>query len=157
MPATEGLSRVMIEAARALGRRAIVSRGWADLSLIDDEPDCLAVGEVNHHALFPRVAAVVHHGGAGTVTAAALAGAPQVVIPQNYDQPYWAQRVEALGIGVAHGSALTSALEAALRREVVARAAAVASAIGRDGAALAAERLVALVNAASAPSDERRG
>ena len=76
MRAPDGLSRVMIQAARALGRRAIVSRGWSDLSLVDEEPDCLAVGEVNHHALFPRVAAVVHHGGAGTVTAAALAGAP---------------------------------------------------------------------------------
>ena len=80
----------MIQAARALGRRAIVSRGWADLSLVDDEPDCLAIGEVNLQALFTRVAAVVHHGGAGTTTAAALAGAPQVVIPQHYDQHYWA-------------------------------------------------------------------
>jgi hypothetical protein len=95
MRGPDGLSRVMIQAARALGRRAIVSRGWADLSLIDEKSDCLAVGEVNHHALFSRVAAVVHHGGAGTVTAAALAGAPQVVIPQNYDQHYWASRIEA--------------------------------------------------------------
>jgi vancomycin aglycone glucosyltransferase len=143
MPATDGLSRLMIEAARALGRRAIVSRGWANLSLIDEEPDCLAVGEVNHHALFPRVAAVVHHGGAGTVTAAALAGAPQVVIAQNYDQHYWAERIEQLGVGEAapHESALTSALEATLRRDVAARAGSVAGAIRRDGARLAAERL----------------
>ena len=66
------------------------------------QPDCLAIGEVNQQALFTRVAAVVHHGGAGTTTAAALAGAPQVVIPQIYDQHYWAQRVHALGIGTAH-------------------------------------------------------
>ncbi|MBW8879313.1 MAG: hypothetical protein JF614_30615 [Acidobacteria bacterium] len=87
--APQDLSRVMIQSARALGRRAIVSRGWADLSLVDDEPDCLAIGEVNQQALFGRVAAAVHHGGAGTTTAAALADAPQVVIPQMYDQPYW--------------------------------------------------------------------
>ena len=62
------LSQVTIESARALGRRAIVSRGWADLSLVDNEPDCLAIGEVNLQALFRRVAAVVHHGGAGTTT-----------------------------------------------------------------------------------------
>jgi vancomycin aglycone glucosyltransferase len=62
--ATEDLSRVMIQTARALGRRAILSRGWADLSLVDDEPDCLAIGEVNQQALCKRVAAVVHHGGA---------------------------------------------------------------------------------------------
>jgi vancomycin aglycone glucosyltransferase len=44
----------------------------------------------------------VHHGGAGTTTTAALAGAPQVVIPQIYDQHYWAQRIHHLGIGTAH-------------------------------------------------------
>ena len=48
------------------------------------------------------VAAVVHHGGAGTTTTAARAGAPQVVVPQAADQPYWAGRVADLGIGVAH-------------------------------------------------------
>jgi vancomycin aglycone glucosyltransferase len=145
MRGRDGLSRMMIDAARALGRRAIVSRGWADLSLIDEEPDCLAVGEVNHHALFRRVAAVVHHGGAGTVTAAALAGAPQVVIPQDYDQHYWAQRIERLGIGAAHApdrGSLTTSLDDTLRHEVTARAASVATAIRRDGATLAAERLL---------------
>src|SRR5262249_39544796 len=100
--APEGLTRAMIESARALGRRAIVSRGWAELALVDSEPDCLTIDEVNQQALFKRVAAVVHHGGAGTTTAAARAGAPQVVIPQHYDQFYWAQRVERLGLGAAH-------------------------------------------------------
>lgn len=76
----------MITSARAMiGRRAIIARGWADLSLVDNEPDCLVIGEVNQQALFKRVAAVVHHGGAGTTTIATLAGAPQVVIPQMYD------------------------------------------------------------------------
>ena len=82
MRAPQDLSQAMIQAARALGRRAIVSRGWAGLALPDNEPDCLSIGEVNLQALFRRVAAVVHHGGAGTTTAAAQAGAPQVVVPQ---------------------------------------------------------------------------
>ncbi|MCA9713050.1 MAG: glycosyltransferase, partial [Myxococcales bacterium] len=64
------LSRAMLEAARALGRRAILLRGWADLGAALDEPDCMVIGEVNHQALFARVAAVVHHGGAGTTHAA---------------------------------------------------------------------------------------
>src|SRR5262249_35011110 len=50
--APESLARVMVASARALGRRAIVSRGWADLALPDQEPDCLAIGEVNQQALF---------------------------------------------------------------------------------------------------------
>jgi vancomycin aglycone glucosyltransferase len=87
MRAPEDIARVSIEAIRAQGRRVIVSRGWADLALIDDGDDCFAVGEVNHQVLFGRVAAVVHHGGAGTTTTAARAGAPQVVVPQLADQP----------------------------------------------------------------------
>jgi vancomycin aglycone glucosyltransferase len=62
--APKDLARVAIEAIRAQGRRALVSRGWADLALIDDRDDCFGVGEVNQQALFGRVAAVVHHGGA---------------------------------------------------------------------------------------------
>lgn len=147
--APEGLSRAMITAARALGVRAIVSRGWAELALVDDAPDCLAVGEVNQQQLFARVAAVVHHGGAGTTTAAARAGASQVVIPQHYDQPYWAQRVGDLGIGFAHApgtpsaDSLRRALEHALRPDVAARARSVAAAVRSDGARVAARRLAA--------------
>lgn len=142
------LSRVMIETARALGRRAIVSRGWADLSLVDDEADCLAIGEVNQQALFRRVAAVVHHGGAGTTTAGAMAGAPQVVMPQHYDQHYWARRVHELGVGTAHlpgtptPESLTRALERTLQPGVAGRARSVADAVRRDGARVAAQRLV---------------
>ena len=104
----------------AQGRRAVVARGWAGLAVIDDGDDCFVVGEVNQQALFRRVAAVVHHGGAGTTTTAARAGAPQVVVPQMADQPYWAGRVAELGIGAAHDGptptveSLAAALETAL-------------------------------------------
>jgi len=148
MHAPQDPSQVMIQTARALGRRAIVSRGWADLSLVDDEPDCLAIGEANLKALFRRVAAVVHHGGAGTTSLAALAGAPQVVIPHRYDQHYWAQRIQHLGIGTAHAPGtptidlLTSALRDALQPDVAARAQFIATAVRSDGAQAAAQRLM---------------
>lgn len=148
MRAPQDLSGIMVHASRALGRRAIVSRGWADLSVDDNDAGCLLIGEVNQQALFKRVAAVVHHGGAGTTTAAAAAGAPQVVVPQMYDQHYWAQRVHDLGIGTAHEhgapttESLASALERSLDGDVVARARAIAAAIRRDGARVAAERLI---------------
>ena len=146
--APETLSRAMIESARALGRRTILYRGWADLSLIDDGPDCLTIGDVNQQALFERVAAVVHHGGAGTTTAGARAGAPQVVIPQHYDQHYWAGRVHDLGIGTAHAGgtpttdSLTGALERTLHAEVASRARSVAATMRSDGARLAAQSLI---------------
>ncbi|MFD7659158.1 glycosyltransferase [Actinosynnema sp. NPDC059797] len=146
--AAEDPARVAVEAVRALGRRVVVLRGWAGLGPVDDGDDCLAVGEVNHQALFRRVAAVVHHGGAGTTTTAARAGAPQVVVPQAADQPYWAGRVAALGVGVAHdgptptSDSLSAALGAALAPGVRERAAAVAGGVRADGAAVAAALLL---------------
>ena len=126
----------------------LVSRGWAELALVDDGDDCFIVGEVNQQALFPRVAAVIHHGGAGTTTAAARAGVPQVVIPQIADQPYWARRVWDLGIGSAHDGptptveSLSAALESALTRGTRERALAVAETMRSDGAMRAAKLLI---------------
>jgi vancomycin aglycone glucosyltransferase len=140
--------QVVIKAIRAQGRRAIVARGWGELGLIDHRGDCFGIGEINQQALFGRVAAVVHHGGAGTTTAATRAGAPQVVVPQIGDQPYWAGRIWDLGIGAAHDGptptvdSLSAALESALTPGIRARAAAVASAISIDGATVAAKLLL---------------
>ena len=148
MRASKDIAQDAIEAIRAQGRRVLVSRGWADLALIDDRDDCFAVGEVNQQALFGRVAAVVHHGGAGTTTTAARAGAPQVVVPQIGDQPYWAGRVAELGIGAAHDGptptfeSLSAALRTALAPETRARASAVAGMIRTDGATVAAKLLL---------------
>ncbi len=148
MLATADAAQVAIEAVRAQGRRAVVSRGWAGLALADDAGDCLAVGEVNQQALFGKVAAVVHHGGAGTTTAAARAGTPQVLVPQMGDQPYWAGRVAGLGIGAAHDGpaptteSLSAALAVALTPETRARARAVAGSIRPDGATVAANLLL---------------
>jgi vancomycin aglycone glucosyltransferase len=145
-------SRRMIEAARALGRRAIVLSGWAGLTLVDDEPDCLSISEVNLQALFPRLAVVVHHGGAGTTTAAARAGAPQVVVPQRYDQHYFAERIAQLGVGVAHAPAtptvdsLVAALQRVLQPEVAVRAKFLANAVRTDGTATAAQYVTGSAN-----------
>jgi vancomycin aglycone glucosyltransferase len=157
MRAPTDIARVAVDAIRAQGRRAVVARGWADLAPIDDRDDCFVVGEVNQQALFGRVAAVVHHGGAGTTTTAARAGAPQVVVPQMADQPYWAGRVADLGTGVAHdgptptAGSLSAALRTALTPEIRARAAAVAGTIGTDGATVAAKLLLDAITRAKQP------
>nr|WP_292667225.1 glycosyltransferase [Mesorhizobium sp.] len=136
-----------IEAIRARGLRAVVAQGWAGLDLVDDRDDCFAIGEVNQQALFGRVAAVVHHGGAGTTVAAARAGAPQLIVPQIGDQPYWARRAAELGIGAAHdgpmptGQSLSAALEVVLAPKVLARARAFAGKVRTNGADAAAKWL----------------
>ncbi|MGW6915847.1 glycosyltransferase [Kitasatospora sp. NPDC054939] len=148
VPDPAEVARAAVEAVRAQGRRAVLSRGWADLTLVDDRGDCFVVGEVNHQALFRRVAAVVHHGGAGTTTTATWSGAPQVVVPQGADQPYFAARVAELGIGAAHDGptptveSLSAALGVALAPGTGERAVAVAEAFRADGAAVAAKLLL---------------
>ncbi len=166
MRSAPDLAQVALEAARANGRRLILARGWAELSLPDalvgsgagggagagPAADCLVVGELNHQALFAsgRVAAVVHHGGAGTTQAAAAAGAPQVIVPQIVDQPHWARRVAELGIGAAHegpvptAASLSAALAVALSPEVRDRAREVAGQVVADGAMIAARRLLSM-------------
>ncbi len=148
MRASEQTARVLLESARALGFRSILSEGWAGLTPSDMGDDCLSIGDVNHEKLFPRVAAIVHHGGSGTTHAAARAGTPQVIIPHNYDQFYWAYRVQQLGVGVSGPSrddltvdALVHALRECLRPEVATRAQALASRMELHGARIAAERL----------------
>jgi vancomycin aglycone glucosyltransferase len=145
-------ARIAVEAVRAQGRRVVLGRGWADLAPIDDRDDCFGVGEVNHQALFGRVAAVVHHGGAGTTTAATRSGAPQVVVPQIVDQPYWAARVAELGIGVAHDGptptydSLSAALATVLAPDIRTRARTVAGKLRTDGTTVAAKMLHDMVS-----------
>jgi vancomycin aglycone glucosyltransferase len=148
MHTSKDIGQVAVDAVRAQGRRVLMARGWAGLAQIDDADDCFVVGEVNQQALFGRVAAVVHHGGGGTTTTAARAGAPQVVVPQIVDQPFWARRVAELGIGAAHDGptptfeSLSLALKTALAPETRARAAEVAGMVRVDGAAVAAKVLL---------------
>ncbi|HEY1919435.1 MAG TPA: glycosyltransferase [Streptosporangiaceae bacterium] len=164
MPA--GLAEVIMAAVRRGGRRAVIAAGWAGLTPPGPDGGCLGIGEVNQQALFGRVAAVVHHGGAGTTTAAALAGVPQVVIPQAYDQPYWAQRVTELGIGATcppgtpDTSSLAEALDQVLQPSVAARAQALRPTLTTTGTQTAATNLAGTASRATtaspAPAASRR-
>ncbi|MFI5506544.1 glycosyltransferase [Mycobacterium sp. NPDC051804] len=144
MPVSSTVGATMVAASRNLGRRALVLRGWAGIEAPNDSPDCLTVSETNLQALLPRVAAVVHHGGAGTTTQAMHAGVPQVVVPHNFDQPYHARRVEELGIGVAHPESaptphsISDALATVLEPTMKSRALAVADTVRTDGIEIAA-------------------
>ena len=148
MRAPRASASTLIAAARALGYRAVVLRGWAGLGQSDDSADWLAVGETNLQALLPRVAAIVHHGGSGTTTQSMRAGIPQVVVPHEFDQPYYAERVAALGIGIRHAASeptadsLAEALDQALTPSVTARAQTLATAVRTDGTSAAAREIL---------------
>lgn len=96
----EELAGIAIKALRQAGARGILGAGWADLSPAGGD-DVLAVDNVPHEWLFPRTAAVVHHGGAGTTHTGLRASRPSVVVPFFTDQPFWGRRVAAMGVGPA--------------------------------------------------------
>ena len=92
---------LVLEAVRRAGVRAVLLAGWGGLGTAEHagSDDVLVLDEAPHDWLYPRCAAVVHHGGAGTTGAALRAGVPAVVVPFGVDQPMWASRVVALGTG----------------------------------------------------------
>lgn len=83
------------------GRRAVLADGWSALGDAALPREVVRVGLVPHDRLFPRCAAVLHHGGAGTVHTAARAGVPQAVVPVLADQFFWARRLHVLGLAPA--------------------------------------------------------
>jgi sterol 3beta-glucosyltransferase len=88
-----GFTDAVLEAVQRSGQRAVLATGWGGLEGRDGlwDEHVFFVRHVPHDYLFPRVAAAVHHGGAGTTAAAARAGIPSVIVPFYGDQPFWAR------------------------------------------------------------------
>jgi UDP:flavonoid glycosyltransferase YjiC (YdhE family) len=97
----EATTNLILEALARTQQRGIILSGWSGLRTADLPDSVLMVDSVPFSWLFPRVAAVVHHGGAGTTAAGLRAGVPSIVIPFFGDQPFWARRVRELGAGPA--------------------------------------------------------
>ncbi|GAB3706998.1 nucleotide disphospho-sugar-binding domain-containing protein [Nocardiopsis oceani] len=89
--------RLITGAVRRAGVRAVIATGWGGIAPDGTHEGILAIDEAPHERIFPRCAAVVHHGGAGTTATALASGRPQVVCPFWGDQPFWAQRSYAAG------------------------------------------------------------
>ncbi|AKI98991.1 vancomycin aglycone glucosyltransferase [Archangium gephyra] len=98
--APERTSLLLAEAARRAGCRALLSSGWAGLGEGSLGSHVQVVGPLSHGALFPRLAGIVHHGGAGTTAASTRAGVPQLVVPHMLDQFMNARYVHTAGIGL---------------------------------------------------------
>lgn len=95
------LNTTLIEAIRATGVRAIISKGWANLGADDKTKDenIFYLGDCPHEWLFQNVSAVIHHGGAGTTACGLLNGVPTTIVPFFGDQPFWGNMVAAAGAG----------------------------------------------------------
>lgn len=90
---------IAVEALRVSSQRALLARGWGGLKATNLPRHAFMVDAVPHDWLFPRVAAVVHHGGAGTTAAGLRAGRPTVICPFLGDQPFWGRVVYERGVG----------------------------------------------------------
>jgi sterol 3beta-glucosyltransferase len=97
----ERTTRLIIDAVQRTGKRAVILTGWAGLGADDVPPNVHVLNYAPHSWLFPRMAALVHHGGSGTTASGLRAGVPGVIVPHNGDQPYWGRRIKELGVGAA--------------------------------------------------------
>ena len=95
----EQFARLILDALALSGQRGLLLTGWGGLRP-DMVPDnVFVVDSAPHNWLFPRMAAVVHHGGAGTTAEGLRAGVPSVIVPFILDQPFWGARIKAMGLG----------------------------------------------------------
>ena len=145
--APEELAELATRAARLAGVRAVVASGWAGLQPKPSD-DVYVIDEIPHDWVFPRVSAVVHHGGAGTLAAGLRFGKPTVVAAFFGDQPVWGRLNEKLGTGpsaLSRQNITAENLAIAIRKATVderyrLRAEELAAKIAREnGAARAAE------------------
>ena len=97
----ERLGQIAIEALQKTGKRGILASGWGGLKTEDLPDTVFKIDHAPHDWLFPQMAAIVHHGGAGTTAAALRAGKPSIICPFIADQPYWGKKVHKLGVGSA--------------------------------------------------------
>lgn len=95
----EKVTRVVLDSLHSAGVRGIIATGWGGLSASELPEGVISIDQAPHQWLFPRVAAVAHHGGAGTTAAGLRAGRPAIVCPFFGDQTFWGERVSALGVG----------------------------------------------------------
>ncbi|MBV9123807.1 MAG: glycosyltransferase family 1 protein [Planctomycetes bacterium] len=95
----EEVAGLVREALGRAGQRGILLTGWGGLAPTNLPDTIFPIESVPHDWLFPRMAAVVHHGGAGTTAAGLRAGVPSVLVPFMSDQPFWARRIFELRAG----------------------------------------------------------
>jgi sterol 3beta-glucosyltransferase len=117
----QAVTEMVLDALTRTGQRGVLATGWGGLRAQDLPDTVCPIGDVPHEWLFPRVAAVVHHGGSGTTAAGLRAGVPSVITPFFSDQPLWGRRVAALGAGptpIPHKHLTAERLAAAIQQAV---------------------------------------
>lgn len=95
----EETTGVVLRALACTKQRGLLATGWGGLNVADLPDNVFKIESIPHEWLFPQMAAVIHHGGAGTTAAGLQAGIPSITVPFFVDQPFWGKRVTELGVG----------------------------------------------------------
>ena len=143
-------TELVIAALKRSGQRGILATGWHGMSKMDTIPEDIFILESAPHTwLFPRMAAVVHHGGAGTTAAGLRAGIPAIIIPYSNDQFAWGRRVYELGVGSKPiprkkltAEKLSAAIQLVLSKEIKAAAIDLGDKIQSEHGAATAARII---------------
>jgi sterol 3beta-glucosyltransferase len=160
------VTALVLEALGRAGQRGVLHTGWGGLREAPRSDRVFPIGPLPHDWLFPRVAAAVHHGGAGTTAAALRAGVPSVMVPFMADQPFWARAVFARGAAPAPlprkrlaAARLAEAIRAAVTDPAIRRNAAELGTKVRaeDGGARAVEAFERYARQLPAPAPRTRG
>lgn len=143
-------TELVIKALQLSQQRGIIATGWNGMYKMEQLPENIFMLEsVPHTWLFPHMAAIVHHGGAGTTAAGLNAGVPTIIIPHGNDQPAWGQRIFELGVGPKPihrkeltAEALADAIKAAMHKDIRARAKELGDKIRNENGATEATRII---------------
>ncbi len=154
-------TRLVIEALQSAGQRGVLATGWSGMAKLERLPESIFMLESAPHSwLFPRMAAVVHHGGAGTTAAGLRAGVPSVIVPYGNDTPAWGQRVYELGVGARPvqrqsltAERLAQAIQFALSPEIRNAAAALGEKIRAENGAETAAYIITQTMSIASPKE----
>lgn len=147
------------------GRRAVFWPGWNGIGDAALPDNVLCIDAMPHELLFPRMAAVLHHGGSGTTHSALRAGRPSIVMPFAGEQPFWADRLYRLGVAPRAQSArrpnaraLGAAIDFVLQPSVAAAAARLGESMAcEDGLATAVAAIEGLLARREPPRSSAAG
>lgn len=98
------MTSLIVNALTISGQRGVLASGWGGLHTKSLPKTIFPIQEIPHSWLFPKMSTLIHHGGMGTTAAGLRSGIPSIILPLGGDQPFWADRIQRIGVGIRSAS-----------------------------------------------------